>query len=197
MRLAPRRSEMGVVALNRSHIRLAAIAALACGALAGPVAADASAASCANANVRPGDASETVLAKSTVCLLNKQRGSRGMHRLRLNRRLSAAATNHSRDMVRKQYFDHTSRAGRDVVDRLTHTGYLGRATTWTVGENLAWGAGSRSTPREIVVSWMNSPGHKANILNPRFREIGIGVIFDTPSPQWTGATYTTTFGARS
>jgi len=184
------------VTFSRSHLRLAAVAALTCGALAAPFGAEASAASCANANVRPGDANERTLARSTVCLLNKQRSGRGMRKLRLNRRLSAAATNHSRDMVRKHYFDHVSKTGRDVVDRLTHTGYLGSASSWTVGENLAWGAGSRSTPREIVTSWMHSPGHKANILNPRFREVGIGVVFDTPSRRWTGATYTTTFGAK-
>ena len=180
-----------------TKIRLAAVSVLACGALAGPLGAEAGAATCANADVRPGEASERDLARSTVCLLNKQRGARGMKKLRFNRLLSAAATNHSSDMVRQHYFAHESKAGRDVVDRLTHTGYLGSASTWTVGENLAWGAGSRSTPREIVTSWMQSPGHKANILNPRFREIGIGVVFDTPSPEWTGATYTTTFGAKS
>lgn len=185
------------MAFSRSHLRLATVSVLACGALAGPFGADASAASCANADVRPGDASERGLARSTVCLLNKQRGQQGMRKLRFNRRLSAAATSHSRDMVKKEYFDHVSKTGKDVVDRLTNTGYLGGASTWTVGENLAWGAGSRSTPREIVTSWMQSPGHKANILNPRFREIGIGVVFDTPSPEWTGATYTTTFGAKS
>jgi len=185
------------VNFSRSHIRLAAVSALACGALAGPFGADASAATCANADIRPGDASERELARSTRCLLNKQRAGRGMHKLRFNRRLSVAAANHSSDMVRKEYFAHESKTGRDVVDRLTHTGYLGGANSWTVGENLAWGAGSRSTPREIVSSWMQSPGHKANILNPRFREIGIGVVFDTPSPEWTGATYTTTFGAKS
>ncbi len=66
----------------------------------------------------------------------------------------------------------------------------------TFGDNLAFVAGPRSTPREIVVAWMHSSGHRANILNGRFREIGIGVVFDTPSQGLTGATYTTTFGAR-
>ncbi len=85
-------------------------------------------------------------------------------------------------MVRKRYFDHVSRTGRDVVDRLTHTGYLGSARSWIVGENLAWGSGSLSSPREIVQSWMHSPGHRANILSRRFREIGIGVVFARSEP---------------
>lgn len=136
------------------------------------------------------------MAKSTVCLLNNQRRRRGMRPLRRNRRLSSAARRHSHDMVSRHYFSHVSQAGRDVVDRLTNTGYLGGGGSWTVGENLAWGAGSRSTPREIVQAWMHSPGHRANILNRSFREIGIGVAFDTPEHGLTGATYTTTFGRR-
>ncbi len=184
------------MSLSRAHVRLVTLAALASAAFAGPAAGEAAAASCSQTNARPGDASERELARSTVCLLNKQRRERGVRRLHLNLRLSAAATNHSRDMVRRHYFDHVSTSGRDVVDRLTRTGYLGGGGAWTVGENLAWGAGSRSTPREIVASWMESPGHKANILNGRFREIGIGIVFDTPSRGLTGATYTTTFGAR-
>ena len=84
-----------------------------------------------------------------------------------------------------------------MVDRLTRTGYMRGARAWTVGENLAWGSGTRSTPREIVAAWMHSPGHRANILQRRFREIGIGVVFDSPrGSSATAATYTTTFGAR-
>ena len=182
---------------RRLPLKLTTLAVVGCSLLAGPAAGTASAAPCSGAGADPVETPRKQIARSTVCLLNKQRAARGMKKLRFNRLLSAAATNHSSDMVRQQYFAHESKAGRDVVDRLTHTGYLGSASTWTVGENLAWGAGSRSTPREIVTSWMQSPGHKANILNPRFREIGIGVVFDTPSPEWTGATYTTTFGAKS
>ena len=84
-----------------------------------------------------------------------------------------------------------------MVDRLTSTGYLGRVRSWLVGENLAWGSGSRSTPRETVVGWMNSPGHRHNMLNSRFREIGIGVVFSAPTKRSrVAATYTTTFGTR-
>ena len=180
--------------LARSHLRILAVSALAFGALASPAAAKGG---CAHANASVAEAtSSRVLARSAVCLLNKERARRGLPGLRLNRRLSAAADNHTADMVRKRYFDHVSRTGRDVVDRLTHTGYLGRARSWTVGENIAWGSGSLSSPREIVQSWMHSPGHRANILSRRFREIGIGVVFAVPSHRWDGATYTTTFGAK-
>lgn len=160
--------------------------------------AHAASASCENTNARPGEASEDALAKSAVCLLNKQRIRRGLRQLRVNSALSAAARRHTIDMVTRNYFSHISRSGTDLVDRLTQTGYIGGARSWTVGENLAWGSGTRSTPREIVNSWMASAGHRANILQRRFREIGIGVVFQAPSgASSTAATYTTTFGARS
>ena len=171
--------------------------ALAALALAGPASA-APAAPCANATTMPGQASEHVLARATVCLLNRQRTKRGMRALRTNPRLSEAARSHTRDMVQKRYFEHTSTSGADVVDRLLSTGYLGRVRSWLVGENLAWGTDTLSTPRQTVVKWMRSPGHRANILKRRFREIGIGVVFHAPrgTRNPVAATYTTTFGYR-
>lgn len=172
-------------------IALTALAAL---ALASP----ASAAPCADATTLPGQASERVLAKATVCLVNRERSRRGLRALRTNRRLSKAALAHTVDMVQKRYFAHESKSGANVVDRLLGTGYLGRVRSWLVGENLAWGTDTLSTPRQTVINWMNSPGHRANILKARFREIGIGVVFHAPrgGGERVAATYTTTFGYR-
>ena len=101
-------------------------------------------------------------------------------------------------MVRHRYFAHVSRRGKDVVDRLYGVGYLGGRFSWTVGENIAWGAGGRGSPRKIVKVWMNSPGHRQNMLSPRFRDIGIGVVARGPAPTDRPAgAYTITFGARS
>lgn len=181
----------------RTSIRLAALIVLALVALCLPAAADARPARCANASVYPGAASVSTVSRATVCLLNVERRKRHMHKLRLNRRLSAAAREHSTDMVVNRYFAHDSNGGLDVVDRLRDTGYIRPAVSWTVGENLAWGAGTRSTPRQIVRSWMHSPPHRHNILTRRFREIGIGVVFRSPVDAEAGAaTYTTTFGVR-
>ena len=177
-------------------LTVAAGVALALLTLAGP--ASAAPAPCANADTKPGQGSEAVLATATVCLVNRERTRRGMRSLRTNARLSQAALSHTEDMVQKRYFEHVSKTGTDVVDRLLSTGYLGRVRSWLVGENLAWGTNSLSTPRQTVVNWMNSPGHRANILKRRFREIGIGVVFHAPSgtSDPVAATYTTTFGYR-
>jgi uncharacterized protein YkwD len=152
---------------------------------------------CQNADAVPSEASEGRLVRSTLCLVNGERGKRRMRKLRLNNRLSQAARRHAGDMVRRDYFSHDSANGLSFVDRIKRTGYLESAQSWAVGENLAWGAGERSTPRSRVRAWMASPGHRANILNRRFREVGIGIVFGAPSGSWDdSATYATEFGIR-
>lgn len=182
---------------RRLPLKLIVLAVVGCSLVAGPVAGSASAATCAGSDADPVDTPRKEIARSTVCLLNQERSGRGLRDLRLNPRLSKAARTHSLDMVAKRYFDHVSKGGRDVVDRLRKTGYLANVRSWTVGENLAWGSGDRGTPKQIVKAWMKSAGHRHNVLSSRFREIGIGTMIGTPAnraPQ--GATYTTTFGAR-
>ena len=170
---------------------LATFAAL---ALSGPAAADPS--RCASPDLRPGAASEDALESATLCLVNRERARRGLRALHVNRRLSRAALSHTHDMVQKRYFGHVSRNGLNLVDRLRLTGYLRRAQRWLVGENLAWGMNDAGTPRSTVAGWMRSPPHRRNILNRRFREIGIGVA-ELPFEGSSGAAaYTTTFGYR-
>jgi uncharacterized protein YkwD len=153
---------------------------------------------CDAASARVGEAGEGQLLRATLCLLNAERSRRGLPRLRLNDRLSRAAERHSRDMVRRRYFSHDSLGGASFVDRIRRTGYLRSARAWSVAENLAWGSGNRSTPEQIMRSWMNSPAHRANILTGRFREVGIGVSEGAPvRVGLPAATYTTNFGARS
>lgn len=152
---------------------------------------------CGASDAKAGEASQRALASSTVCLLNRERTSRGLRPLRVNHRLSAAARRHTNDMVRRRYFAHDSRSDGTSIGRIRRSGYLSGARSWMVGENLAWGSGDRSTPHNIVDAWMHSPGHRQNILTGRFREIGIGVASRAPSSvSSAAATYTTTFGQR-
>jgi uncharacterized protein YkwD len=145
----------------------------------------------------PRQAPTVRLGRAAVCLLNRRRIARGMPRLRINRRLSRAARRHTRDMVRRRYFGHTSPRGVDMLDRVRRTGYLHGPFSWTVGENIAWGARHRGSPRAVVGAWMRSPAHRHNILNPGFREMGIGVVAAAPRRLgMPAATYTTMFGLR-
>jgi uncharacterized protein YkwD len=83
-------------------------------------------------------------------------------------RLYRAARAHARDMARRNYFAHQGRDGKSPRDRVVREGYKLRLT----GENIAFGP---ETAAEVVEGWLGSPGHCANIMDPRFRDMGVAV----------------------
>jgi uncharacterized protein YkwD len=172
---------------------VALFAALTLLLVAAPAASAASA--CASANASADQATKRALVRATLCVLNAERAKHRLAPLRLNHRLSRAARRHSRAMARRHFFSHDSLNGSSFVDRIRRTGYLSGAHTWYIGENIAYGSGQLSAPRSIGRAWMNSAGHRANILSRSFRSIGIGIASGTPYGRG-GATYTTDFGRR-
>jgi uncharacterized protein YkwD len=182
----------------RIRIRPLLVAALLALATTLAVPSPAAAGRCKHVGAKPGAVNERALRMATRCLLNKKRREHGLRALRGNRRLHRAADRHGTDMARHDYFSHTSRSGASFLDRIRRVGYLRRARSWSVGENIAWGTGGLSSPSSIVRAWMHSPGHRTNILNPRFHEIGVGISFGAPVRSSTNpaATYTTDFGTR-
>ncbi|MDF9808816.1 RNA polymerase sigma factor (sigma-70 family) [Streptomyces sp. HB372] len=123
-------------------------------------------------------------AGQVTALVNTERAKEGCGPVTVNDQLNTAAQRHSADMEAKDYFSHTSQDGRDPGDRITAAGYQ-----WsTYGENIAKG---QRTPADVMRSWMDSPGHRANILNCSFKEIGVGKQDSGGGPVWTQV-----FGAR-
>ena len=171
---------------------LALLSALAGLALATP--ASAHAADCANVDLVPDAANLAQVSQATVCLLNNERLARGLAPVAQVDGLSRPSLAYSARMVAEGFFAHESPDGGTLTDRLVTANYIEREGSWTVGENIAWGQGHLATPRSITVAWMNSPGHKANILTAGYDEIGIGVVLGTPGDTSWGATYTTDFG---
>ena len=152
-------------------------------------------AACAGPTVPPAAASLPAVAETTLCLINGERADRGLPPLAANATLRAAATAYAQDLVDGSYFSHTGRDGSDVLARIRRTGYLPAGAGWQLGENLAWGTGALATPGAIMQAWMNSPGHRENILNPDYREVGIGIVTGNPAkPDGAGGTYATSFG---
>jgi len=151
---------------------------------------------CPGANATAAQASKRQILRATLCEVNHQRARHGLKRVRLNKRLSKAARRHARDMARRNYFSHDTLGGGSFVDRIRRVGYLRDAMRWIVGENLAWGSRGFSRPRLITRMWMKSPGHRINILNRSFREIGIGLAYDAPVRRGgsRAITYATDFG---
>jgi uncharacterized protein YkwD len=149
---------------------------------------------CAGSWLRPTAANAAQVRAATLCLINAQRARHDRQPLSANAMLERAAELHSLDMAKRKYFEHQSPDGEQPDARIVHQGY----PPILVGENLAWGETAKSTPAIIVSMWMESPGHRANILEPGYREIGIGMAYDAPEAQPVpkqAAIYTTTFGA--
>ncbi|KMS88213.1 MULTISPECIES: CAP domain-containing protein [Streptomyces] len=109
-------------------------------------------------------------------LVNAERSKAGCQPLTLNSTLTKAAQAHSDDMAAHQNMSHTGSDGSSPGDRITRAGY-----TWSsYGENVAYGY---STADQVMAGWMSSPGHRANILNCGFKEIGVGLA--QPGSYWT------------
>jgi len=146
----------------------------------------------------PTTADLKLIRAATLCLVNRERSRRSERPLRPNVRLRRAAQAHSRSMAFDDYFEHVGPRGQTPLARMRAVGYISSSRAgFEVGENIAWGTLSLATPHAIVASWMASPGHRANILDPHYRETGIGV---SPHPLSSrahgqaGAIYTQDFG---
>jgi len=151
---------------------------------------------CASASAAPSTANLRLISGTILCLLNQERQAHGLGALRSNGRLGKASRQMAVLMVKERFFAHDPPDGRGLLARVKPTGYV--KGSWQLGENLAWGSGILATPRSIVNSWMNSPGHRANILHGAFHDIGIGIRLGAPQQGLSrGATYVTDFGKHS
>ena len=121
------------------------------------------------------------LEQSLVTRINTLRESHGLRRLTVASRLASAADRHASSMAAASYFRH------ELYTPTSATGWTGFGTwirwfwpgpgysSWTAGENLAWGAPDLSSS-EAVSRWLASPGHRANLLKPGWRNIGVGAV---------------------
>ena len=153
---------------------------------------------CGHSGAAPARLTLHQMRSSELCLINRVRAHYGLHKLSFNHSLRDSATGHSDSMVTNRYFAHEGPGG-SVGSRISRTGYLHRARAYTVGENIGGGHGRRyGSPMAVFKEWMHSPPHRANILDPGFRDAGVGVARGYPMGGAAGAaTYTVDFGARS
>src|SRR6516165_669554 len=153
---------------------------------------------CPGAELRPTAHDLGRVRDATLCLVNRQRVIRGERPLALNTRLQRTAQGHSRDMARRDYFDHSQGRADTLLRRMRAAGYIFSSRIgYEIGENIGWGTLWLATPRAMVAAWMASPGHRANILDPRFHDTAVGVSAHPPSSLArgeAGAIYTQDFG---
>ncbi|MDE6777840.1 MAG: hypothetical protein K2J25_07840 [Oscillospiraceae bacterium] len=115
-------------------------------------------------------------ANEVVSLVNQERAKQGLNALQVIPALNNAATKRSQELV--TLFSHTRPDGSNCATVLNEFG-----VTWkTTGENIAYGY---ATPEDVMTGWMNSSGHRANILSENFDSIGIGVVSENGVLYWT------------
>ena len=128
-------------------------------------------------------------AESIVAAMNRERGAQGLGPLRLDSRLSLAAEDRVEDMLSKRYFDHVSPDGVNPFTWVQARGYRYRM----IGENLALGYRNSES---VVTGWMNSPGHRENLLKSGFNEVGIAFTDTSPRRGYRGPLVVAFYGRR-
>lgn len=135
--------------------------------------------------------------KKTLALHNKERRDRDMRSLCIQQQLQKAADGHSEDMLKKEYFSHTSKDDTTFDERIKQAGYTSKDFEgYRVSENLAYGSGAKSYPKSIHQAWMDSDGHRKNMLDRRLRQAGISVASGNYKGNDGTNVYTVDFGAR-
>jgi len=152
---------------------------------------------CAASDVTAPTTAAATVGRAIRCLVNGQRVDHGLKPLRPSRQLRLAAESHGTDMVSHRFFAHVSPFAGAVTDRARRSGYITPRDDYVLGEDIAWGEGELSTPASIVTAWMNSPQHRAVILDREFVDMGVGVITGVPvDTQLAGATFVLDVGAK-
>lgn len=148
---------------------------------------------CSASNRLPEPAQLEQARTATLCLINRERSAHGLPALAMDGRLTQASQLHSDDMGTRHFYRHDNPDGASPSTRVYAQGLPRYGTT--VAENIHWATGYRATPKRIMRDWMDSPGHRANILRVEVTSVGVGIGFEAPDPGSRGRArvYTTDF----
>jgi uncharacterized protein YkwD len=166
---------------------------------AAPAALAAAVKPCANASLYPSSSDSAQIDAATLCLVNQVRAGHGLHALRANRELGRVASSQVTTMVHRDYFADDRPGGQTPLSLVAVTRYPAHAAEFAVGQNIAWGTGSFTTPAHIVAEWMASTPHREIMLSSEYRDAGVAVTPAVPAvldPDNWGATYVIEFGMR-
>ena len=155
---------------------------------------------CANTTVVADPSNVAVVKAAILCLVNQERAKAGVGALKPYPVLDAVAQAYGDVVVAQNNYSHTGPDGSTPDTRVLGAGYVAANGNYAVGENLGVAEGPLATAASLVTAWMNSPEHKANILNATFQESGVGITMGVPASQSsgapTGATFVQDFGVR-
>ncbi|WP_272477708.1 CAP domain-containing protein [Baekduia alba] len=142
---------------------------------------------CAHASAAPSHLSTRAATRALQCLINEVRAQHGLLPVRANARLGLAARRHAGDMAGHDFFAHVSPRTGSMQSRVKRAGYLRRVHEWWLGEALAWGKARAGAPQAILRGLLDSPPHRAILLDPGFRDLGVGVVHGAPRGGNAGA----------
>jgi uncharacterized protein YkwD len=156
----------------------------------------------AGSAVRPSStqAPSSRLQTALIGQMNAFRATHGLAPLRVSGRLNAAANVHSTQMARLGYFSHDSADGASFLQRIARYYPVRGYRSWYAGENILWASPDVGAARALRM-WIASPPHLANLLSPRWREVGLAAVHSTHAPGvyrgYPATIVTADFGARS
>jgi len=154
---------------------------------------------CRHANLHPTATNAAAIDAATLCLVNRVRRANGLHPLHANRALGHVAAGQVMSMLRRDYFADDRPTGQTPLSLVAVTRYPVHSHRFSVGENIAWGTGSFTTPAHIVAEWMASPPHRQIMLSAGYRDAGVAVTPAVPTVLGAGhrgATYAIELGVR-
>jgi uncharacterized protein YkwD len=151
---------------------------------------------CPGATLRPNSHDLTAVADATICLINSAREKQHLGELTPNEDLDSAAQLHSHEMHVDRFFSHVDPSGKDQRAQVLASGYGAHANGVASAQCVAWGTGRWETPHGTVLSWMESPSHKALLLSSKYHEVGIGVTPGNDKDGSSGALYTADLASR-
>ena len=150
---------------------------------------------CRAAEAPAAELSAKALRRSFTCVINKERSSRERHELEENASLKRVAKRHAERMVADECLGHTCPGERPLEQRVRRSGYPDGADRWRFASNT----GCADSAKAMLRSWLHSEFHRENVLDPRFRDLGVGVERTAPESQGCEsdfATFAVVFGRR-
>jgi uncharacterized protein YkwD len=158
---------------------------------------------CANADTNVAQIDLRDFDSSVLCLINERRADYGLRALRPNGLLHDAAYIYATSMLSGKFYGHHGcLAGNNncstVIGRLRFLGYIRPGWAWIVGETLRGADPATSTPNAVVEAWMESPLHRARLIKPKFRDVGVASVrgITDAFPSTDGVTVAAEFGFR-
>jgi uncharacterized protein YkwD len=158
------------------------------------------AAACADADLVPAADNLDRVEAATLCLINRERRAAQLVALRFSAALDRSAAFHSIEMVRYHFLAHEAPGHPPLLTRIRGYGYFDGVADGLYAENVGAGATTNGTAHALMDAWMASPPHRANVLYPKFRKVGIAAVLAPRDPaffaDYPSTVYTTDFGRR-